>query len=201
MRNTKDSTKPKKLFQIPDITSADKRLIKETVDTIHLQYDIKEQTMHIPPFIDEFRAYREILVIEMALKTVKKHTRLSQLIHMLIPNPVILVMTCEKASMMTLAQKRKSLNDSSKITVEDELDTDWFYPDNLSGIQQAFVDDLDVKNLSYANLYQFYSDVERTTLRYKLSQYTGKYTKDLLKATDNKEEGTVEREVKAAGRK
>jgi len=178
----------KKMFmELPDIGSADKRLIKETVGTILLQYDVKEHTMHIPPFIDDTRAYREILVIEVALKTVRKHTRLSQLFHMLIPNPVILVMSCEKASIMTMAQKRKSLSDASKITVEDVLDTDWFYPDELSESQQAFVDDLDVTNLSYANLYQFYSDLEREILRYKLSQYTGIFTKDIFRAFDSDE--------------
>jgi len=178
----------KKMFMdLPDIVSSDKRLFKENVDTLHLQYDVKEQTMHIPPFIDESREYQEILVIEIALKTIKKYTRISQLIHMFIPNPVILVITCEKASILTMAQKRKSLSDYSKITVEDALETDWFYPDALSESQQAFVDDLDVTNLSYANLYRFYSDLERTILRYKLSQYTGRYTQDLFKATDNKE--------------
>jgi hypothetical protein len=174
-------------MDLPDIASADKRLLKENINAILLQYVVKEQTMNIPAFIDESRSYREIFVIEIALKTVKKHKRISQLIHMLIPNPVILVMTCEKASTLMLAQKRKSLSDYSKITIENFLDTEWFYPGDLSESQRSFVDYLDVKNLSYANLYSFYSDLEKDILRYKLSQYTGRFTKDMFKIFDSHE--------------
>lgn len=40
---------------------------------------------------------------------------------------------------------------------------------------------------SYANLYSFYCDLWDDMLRYNLSQYTGRYTKDLFKRWDSSE--------------
>ncbi len=178
----------KKMFiQHPDISSADKKLIQETVDTIQLQYVLNEQTMNISPYSDETRSYKEILVFEIPLKAIKNHKRLSQLIHMLIPNPVILILMCEIESIMTLAQKRKSMSDYSKITLEEFLYTEWFHQEKLTERQSAFIDNLDVKNLSYANLYRFYSDITDNILRYNLSKYTGTYTQDMFKSFNSHE--------------
>jgi len=178
----------KKMFlEHPDTTSADKKVIQETIDTIELVYVIKEQQMNIPAYSDENRSYKEIVVLETALKTIKNVKRVTQLIHRLIPNPVILFLTCDKATTLTLAQKRKSMSDYSKITVEEWLETDWFYQEELSQRQSAFADYMNVTHYSYANLYSFYCDLWDDMLRYNLSQYTGRYTKDLFKRLDSAE--------------
>lgn len=178
----------KKMFlEHPDTTSADKKVIQETIDTIELGYVIKEQQMNIPAYCDENRSYKEIVVLETALKTIKNVKRVSQLLHRLIPNPVILFLTCDKATTLTLAQKRKSMSDYSKITVEEWLETDWFHSEELSQRQSAFADYMNVTHYSYANLYSFYCDLWDDMLRYNLSQYTGRYTKDLFKRLDSVE--------------
>ncbi|MEA1885560.1 MAG: DUF4391 domain-containing protein [Thermotogota bacterium] len=175
----------KKMFlEHPDTTSADKKVIQEIIDTIELVYVIKEQQMNIPAYCDENRSYKEIVVLETVLKTIKNVKRVSQLLHRLIPNPVILFLTCDKATTLTLAQKRKSMSDYSKITVEEWLETDWFHCEELSQRQRAFVEYMTVTHYSYANLYSFYCDLWDDMLRYNLSQYTGRYTKDQFKRLD-----------------
>lgn len=178
----------KKMFlEHRDTTSADKKVIQEIIDTIELVYVIKEQQMNIPAYCDESRSYKEIVMLETVLKTMKSVKRVSQLLHRLIPNPVILFLTCDNTTTLTLAQKRKSMSDYSKITVEEWLETDWFHCEELSQRQRAFVDYMNVTHYSYANLYSFYCDLWDDMLRYNLSQYTGRYTKDLFKRLDSSE--------------
>lgn len=172
----------KKMFlEQPDLSSADKRLIKEKIKNITLHNVLNLQSTGITPFVDDTRAYRELYLIELELEDTRKHKRIAELIQMTIPHPVCLILTSEDKTTITLAQKRFNQNDKTKITVEEYLFTEWFDPRQLDDRQQTFITSLDSKNFPYTNFYQFYSELFNYVLRFNLSKHTGQFSKDSFK--------------------
>jgi len=172
----------KKMFlEQPDLSSADKRLIKEKIKNITLHNVLNLQSTGIKPFVDDTRAYRELYLIELELEDTRKYKRIAELIQMTIPHPVCLILTSEDKTTITLAQKRFNQNDKTKITVEEYLFTEWFDPRQLDDRQQNFIISLDSRNFPYTNFYQFYSALFNGILRYNLSKYIGTFSNDNFK--------------------
>jgi hypothetical protein len=103
---------------------------------------------------------------------------------MMIPHPVIVILSCEPLTTFTLAQKRKSLSDHNKTTLETHLITEWFDLNALKERQRELFKAMEVKNFSYANQYSFYSDLENLLLRFNLSKHIGSFGENTLKGFD-----------------
>lgn len=118
-----DQRVPKKLLlENAATTAADKRLINDSIEQMQWVAALKPNTIGLAEYNDDQREYLEIAVLAVSLKdTVKISglTRISELIHRAIPYPTLLLLAYQGETVISLAHKRWSQADSSKVVLDD----------------------------------------------------------------------------------
>lgn len=118
-----DQRIPKKLLlENGASTVADKRLINDSIDQMQWVAALKPNTIGIAEYKDDQREYLEIAVVTVSLKdNVKKPgvARISELVHRAIPYPTLLIVAYQGENIISLAHKRWSQADASKVVLDD----------------------------------------------------------------------------------
>lgn len=118
-----DQRIPKKLLlENGAPTASDKRLINDSIDQMQWVAALKPNTIGLAEYKNDQREYLEIAVLAVSLKdTVKISglTRISELIHRAIPYPTLLLLAYQGETVISLAHKRWSQADSSKVVLDD----------------------------------------------------------------------------------
>jgi len=152
-----DSTIFKKAFyDNADITKVDKDILKEDVEKIIFKYSLKEGNINVPTYKDEEIEYDEIEIIEVNISNESKHKKICELIQKVIPYPLILVVRMDNKILINTAYKRINKNDEEKNTIEQFIYTDWFDLDNINENQMKFLQSINIKKLSFVNMYKLY---------------------------------------------
>lgn len=181
-----DQRIPKKLLlENGAPTAADKRLISEAVDQLQWVAALKPNTVGIAEYKDEQREYLEIAVLTVSLKDNGKTSgvsRISELVHRAIPYPTLLLVEYQNEIVITLANKRWSLTDSSKVVL-DEVVTSIFTFDMTSmkePICQEFLHSLSLSKPNH-NLLDLYNSWIASVEALKASKLTGIFESKLTK--------------------
>jgi len=172
----------KMLLESADLSSNDKKVINEDIDTLVWRYTLKPETINIPKLQTEDLDYPEITVIHVSLKSSKRIKRLNEIIQRSIPYPLVLIITYENKLWFSLANKRQSLADSQKLMVENFFDSNWIDGDDLQPIEQEFIDSIDSKQLAWTNFHAFYQGLVERLLALQVAQLTGQFR---LESTGN----------------
>ena len=161
-----DSTIFKKAFyDNADITKADKDILKDDVEKIILKYSLKEENINVSPYKDEEIEYDEIEIIEVNIFNEGKYKKICELIQKTIPYPLILVIKMDSKILINTAYKRINKNDEEKNTIEQFTYTDWIDLNNMNENQMKFLQSINMKNLSFINMYKLYcSFVEKINI-------------------------------------
>lgn len=166
----------KKLFhKHAPLQAADARALRDDVDTIVWQHTLKPTTIAIPAFQDDEREYLEIAVLEGRLHSTKHAARLTELVHRAIPYPVLLILTYERSSAMSLAHKRYSRAEKGAIVADPPVTSHWIAADQISDIDRQFVDSLAIADLPQTHLLATYSAWMDRVLATECAQRTGVY--------------------------
>jgi len=165
----------KMLLESSDLSSSDKKVVAEDIDTLTWRYTLKPETINIQKLQTEELDYPEIAVIHITLKSTKRVKRVVEIIQRNIPYPLVLIITHENKLWFSLANKRQSLSDSQKLTVESFFDSNWIDGDRLQTIEQEFLVSLDNKLLDWTNFYIFYQSIVERLQALQAAQLTGQY--------------------------
>jgi hypothetical protein len=165
----------KKHFYEMDLSATDKNAFSQDIDKITWQYTLKPETINIAQYEDEEREYLEVAVIDVVLTSPKRRKRIAEIIQKVIPYPVLLIFIHGDEVALSVAEKRISRADSSKIMVEANHDTPWFIP-GKEGIQEDFLTDFRVTNFSYHNFFDFYQDMVQRVIALNCAIHTGCYS-------------------------
>ena len=107
----------KMLIDNNELSSADKKLVTDVIQSVEWINTLKPETLNIPVYVTETVEYIEIAVIRMVLKTDGKQkgklNKINKLLHSLIPYPVILLVKQEDELAISLADKRINQADKS----------------------------------------------------------------------------------------
>lgn len=112
-----------------------------------------------------------------------------------IPYPVVLILVCGEKSILNVCHKRTNQLDSSKNAVEEQHFTDWMDMQHLETNEDQFFESLEVNNLSYTNLCNFYSGIVDRVILYKAARYVIDYVS--IKDKDADKVNRVLQEIKA----
>jgi hypothetical protein len=153
----------------------DKKAFAEDIDTITWQYTLKPTTIPIQPYTDDQREYLEVAILQVELKTIKRTSRIAEVIHRAIPYPVVIVLAFEASCALSLAQKRFSQAEKGAIVAEDFLTTDWIDLTAPTPIQTAFLDSLAVPSLPHTHFFAFYSALVDRVIALECARLTGQY--------------------------
>lgn len=156
-------------------TAADKRLINEGVEELRWAAVLKPSTCGVPEFRDAVREYVEIAVLHVRLRPTTKVGRLIELIHRAVPYPVLLVEEDAEVRRLSLAHKRFSLNEASKVVLDGEPESVEVSAPN-GEFAAAFLQALSMSRQPKGTLYALYQGWLDTVLALKTAAITGQFT-------------------------
>lgn len=171
-----------------DLLSSDKKIINEHIKKVVWKYSLKPETINILPFRSEERDYLEIEILEVQLNEVSKCKRIAEIIMRAIPYPIFLVLVNANQIQLVTGDMRKNLSDSSKVTVDDFVFTDWMDLEAQNEFKTALFDTLDITKLNYTNFYEMYKDITAKLNFYNISKIKGEIINtDVLSKVDAQE--------------
>ncbi len=169
-----DNTIFKKAFlDNADLLSSDKKILNDVIKKIVWKYCLKPETINILPYVAEDREYLEIEVIEVQVTDISKSKRIAEIIMRAIPYPIFLVLCKGVQIQLVTGDMRKNLSDSSKVTVDEFVFTEWFDLNNVDEITQKLLSDLNVSNLNFTDYFQMYQDLTGKLNFYNISRQKG----------------------------
>jgi len=167
----------KMLIDNNELSSADKKLVTDVIQSVEWQNTLKPETLNIPVYVTETVEYIEIAVIRVLLKNDGKQkgklNKINKLLHSLIPYPVILLVKKEDELAISLADKRINQADKSKLVIEHIYSSDWLITKNLTENENYFLNDFSLKNTSNINYFELYHDFISMMISLETSKISG----------------------------
>ncbi len=166
------------------LSAQEKQLISDGIQSIEWRYTLKPDTVNIAAWVTDQLDYAEVALLHVRLKPQptasdnQRHasfTKLTSLLHKLIPYPLLVVAEQGEAVALSLADKRINQADKTKWVVEHVYHTPWFTPSHLSGEQQVFLLDFSLKNAANLNYYALYQDLIAMLIALQTSTISGRY--------------------------
>lgn len=170
----------KMILENSDLSSSDKKLVNEVVQSLEWVNTLKRETLNIPTYVTEMVEYTEVAVLKVTLKAddsnFGKLKNTAKLFHSLIPYPVILMIELDGKLAISLADKRINQSDSSKLVIEHYYNSQWFSVVGLKCNEKEFLNDFALKNVSSVNYYELYQDFISMLLALEVSYISGSYS-------------------------
>jgi len=192
---------PKKQFlESGELVASDKKLFRENVKNVYWEYTLKPSTCPVLPYRDNEREYLEVVVLQVEMNSQKGHKRIAEIIHRLIPYPLMIgfyIGTTEHTEntekeknnsvssvysvvnhsfALSIAPKRFSQAEQGAFVAERFYTTGWMNNKALNDQESAFVASLAWGSMplqTYGSLYSAWTD--RFT-GYECSVLSGTFT-------------------------
>ena len=165
----------KQFHELAKLNRASKEQFSKEVASIVWTHTLKKSTMNIPALVTESLEYIEVAYIHVALESKAHFKKIAEVIHR-IPYPVVLMMTYQNELCISTALKRINQADTSKLTVEEYLYSGWIDLDSQTSEQKAFLESMQIKQLSFENFYTFYQDIAHRIVALKASALGGTFS-------------------------
>lgn len=195
----------KMILENNDLSSSDKKLVNEVVQSVEWLNTLKPETLNIATYVTETREYIEVAVLKVTLKSNGSNliNKVAKLFHALIPYPVILMIELGGKLAISLADKRINQADNSKLVIEHFYNSQWFSVVGLKRNENEFLNDFRLKHVSSVNYYEMYQDFISMLLALETSYILGSYStknsqNNLVKGEASPSEGDNVGHVKAS---
>lgn len=172
-----DKRVPKKLLlELGASTAADKRQIQNSVEEIHWIAALKPTNIGVQEYKDDVRHYQEIAVLTAILHAGQPPVRLTELIHRVVPYPVLLITMQAESVTVSLAHKRWSLGEPGKVVIEESRRTAPFRPEAPQPVVTQFLISLALSNLPSRDLFALYQGWLDRVSALEAAMITGSFT-------------------------
>lgn len=165
----------KLFFDNTKLTVTDKKWFTKDIDTIHWVYSLKPSATLIPALKEEHYTYDEIAVIEVELENDGHCKRLADIVHRVIPYPLLISFKGEDWVRLSVADKRFNLADNQAATLDEYWVTNRLYADAANKVDIAFLLQMDYDRQPRLNLKRFYKGWIEAFITYKTALITGEY--------------------------
>jgi len=153
----------KAFYENAGLTKQQMDIFKKDVNELRWYYALKQENINISAFKNDDADYAEVQVIGAILRDDKYAHSIAEIVQKAIQYPVILAIEYGDKTALNVAHKRVNKADTSKSVVDEIYNSGWI--GDLCDIEKAFLDSIKIKNLSFANFYEFYQDfVDRIKL-------------------------------------
>lgn len=166
------------------LTSNEKKILSESVDSITLNNLLNKDSINILPFKNETHNYQEIAVISVEINNQKKSKEIANII-LHIPYPVVLILIHKEQIQINISPKRLNITDVTKLVVEEQYYTKWIDTNNLIELSSEFLSSLDSINHPFTNFKDFFISLVKSIIAFNASEISGKFelkedTKEIL---------------------
>lgn len=187
----------KLFFDNGALTTADKKLFQDDVESIVWQYGLKPNNIQVKPYTDEQREYLEVAILDIVLRSPKSYKRLAEVIHRTIPYPLLLVFSLNQVASTTdsqveddlesrfvnsgskislsVAPKRFSLAEKGAIVAEEFITTEWMDMESLTDIERLFLENLNIKDLPHTDFFDLYDALIDRFIAFDCASFSGEF--------------------------
>lgn len=155
----------KKIFyDFADLNKQEKGIITKYIERIELTYLLTAGTINIQPFITDEYHYEGIMVVTVQVReeaTEKQIAVIEEIIHGTLPNPVLLTFQQGEYIIISTCMKRLNKVDKSNVVMGDIHHTSWIRSGGEKGAFEEFVQSVHVTNISFANFFAFYKEMDQ----------------------------------------
>ncbi|MCT7650880.1 DUF4391 domain-containing protein [Aliarcobacter butzleri] len=156
------------------LTSNEKKILSEYVDSITLNNLLNKDSINILPFKNETHNYQEIAVISVEINNQKKSKEIANII-LHIPYPVVLILIYKEQIQINISPKRSNITDVTKLVVEEQYYTNWIDTNNLTELSSEFLSSLDSINHPFSNFKDFFISLTQSVISFNASEISGKF--------------------------
>lgn len=162
------------IFSEGELKSSDKKIFTNYVKQVRWLFSLKKENIGINHYNDDTKEYLEVEIINIVLKEDKKLARIADIVMRIMPYPIVLVFEFNGKIQLFVSHQSESLVDSSKITLDDVISTNWIVFDEMDEIDGILFKDLQLSNLDYSNFYKFYDSIIQKIIKYNGSKSVGR---------------------------
>ena len=156
------------------LTTNEKKILSECVDSITLNNLLNKDSINILPFTNETHNYQEIAVISVEINNQSKAKEITNII-LHIPYPVVLILVYKEQIQINISPKRINITDTAKLVVEEQYYTKWIDTNNLTELSSEFLNSLDSINHPFSNLKDFFTSLIKSIIAFNASEISGKF--------------------------
>ena len=156
------------------LTSNEKKILSEYVDSITLNNLLNKDSINILPFKNETHNYQEIAVISVEINNQKKSKEIANII-LHIPYPVVLILVYKEQIQINISPKRINITDTAKLVVEEQYYTKWIDTNNLTEVSSEFLNSLDTLKHPFSNFKDFFISLTQSVISFNASEISGKF--------------------------
>ena len=156
------------------LTSNEKKILSEYVDSITLNNLLNKDSINILPFTNETHNYQEIAVISVEINNQSKAKEITNII-LHIPYPVVLILVYKEQIQINISPKRINITDTAKLVVEEQYYTKWIDTNNLTEVSSEFLNSLDTLKHPFSNFKDFFISLTQSVISLNTSEISGKF--------------------------
>lgn len=156
------------------LTSNEKKILSECVDSITLNNLLNKDSINILPFTNETHNYQEIAVISVEINNQSKAKEITNII-LHIPYPVVLILVYKEQIQINISPKRINITDTAKLVVEEQYYTKWIDTNNLTEVSSEFLNSLDTLKHPFSNFKDFFISLTQSVISFNASEISGKF--------------------------
>lgn len=156
------------------LTSNEKKILSECVDSITLNNLLNKDSINILPFKNETHNYQEIAVISVEINNQSKAKEITNII-LHIPYPVVLILVYKEQIQINISPKRINITDTAKLVVEEQYYTKWIDTNNLTEVSSEFLNSLDTLKHPFSNFKDFFISLTQSVISLNTSEISGKF--------------------------
>lgn len=156
------------------LTTNEKKILSECVDSITLNNLLNKDSINILPFKNETHNYQEIAVISVEINNQSKAKEITNII-LHIPYPVVLILIYKEQIQINISPKRINITDTAKLVVEEQYYTKWIDTNNLTEVSSEFLNSLDTLKHPFSNFKDFFISLTQSVISFNASEISGKF--------------------------
>ena len=156
------------------LTTNEKKILSECVDSITLNNLLNKDSINILPFTNETHNYQEIAVISLEINNQSKAKEITNII-LHIPYPVVLILVYKEQIQINISPKRINITDTAKLVVEEQYYTKWIDTNNLTEVSSEFLNSLDTLKHPFSNFKDFFISLTQSVISLNTSEISGKF--------------------------
>ncbi|MGJ0363225.1 DUF4391 domain-containing protein [Aliarcobacter cryaerophilus] len=156
------------------LTTNEKKILSECVDSITLNNLLNKDSINILPFTNETHNYQEIAVISVEINNQSKAKEITNII-LHIPYPVVLILVYKEQIQINISPKRINITDTAKLVVEEQYYTKWIDTNNLTEVSSEFLNSLDTLKHPFSNFKDFFISLTQSVISFNASEISGKF--------------------------
>ena len=163
------------LIEQGGLTGSDKRQVNAGIERLNWSAVVKPETAGIPEYRDVAREYLEIAVLHVEFRLGANRARLRELLHRVVPYPVVQVETLDGQQAISLAHKRFSLASTGEMVIDGAVDSCDLHPALVPDVSDAFLAAMALRHQPRESMMSLYQGWLDTLAALQAAQITGRF--------------------------